>query len=45
VASIALSVERCAGAHVELPLMRVEDVRQVIKNNAKMYLQQDLPGM
>ena len=44
VASIALSVNDALVRHVELPLMRVEDVRQVIKNNAKMYLQQDLPG-
>jgi type IV pilus assembly protein PilM len=28
----------------ELPQMRIEDMRQVLKNNTKLYLQQDLPG-
>jgi len=30
--------------HAELPQMPVGDMRQVLKNNTKNYLQQDLPG-
>jgi type IV pilus assembly protein PilM len=30
--------------HAELPQMPVGDMRQVLKNNSKNYLQQDLPG-
>lgn len=44
VVSIALGVGDAIVRHAELPPMRVEDMRQVLKNNTKMYLQQDLPG-
>ena len=30
--------------HTEMPLMPVDDMRQILKNNTKTYLQQDLPG-
>jgi type IV pilus assembly protein PilM len=29
--------------HAELPQMRLEDMRQILKNNTKLYLQQELP--
>jgi type IV pilus assembly protein PilM len=42
--SLAISANDSIVRHAELPLMRVEDMRQILKNNTKMYLQQDLPA-
>jgi type IV pilus assembly protein PilM len=42
--SIAISVADSIVRHAELPQMRIEDMRQILKNNTKMYLQQDLPA-
>jgi type IV pilus assembly protein PilM len=42
--SLAISVGDSIVRHVELPPMRLEDMRQILKNNTKMYLQQDLPA-
>ncbi len=42
--SLALGVQEAVVRHTEMPLMPVGDMRQVLKNNTKTYLQQDLPG-
>jgi type IV pilus assembly protein PilM len=42
--SLALGVNDSIVRHAELPLMPVGDMRQILKNNTKTYLQQDLPG-
>jgi type IV pilus assembly protein PilM len=42
--SIALSVNDSIVRHAELPQIPIEDMRQILKNNTKNYLQQDLPG-
>jgi type IV pilus assembly protein PilM len=41
--SLAVSVTDSVFRHIELPLMPVGDMRQMLKFNAKNYLQQDLP--
>lgn len=43
-ASVAVGVGDSVVRHAEMPLMPVEDMRQILKNNTKSYLQQDLPG-
>ncbi len=42
--TLALGVNDAMTRHADLPLMPVEDMRQVLQNNTKNYLQQDLPG-
>lgn len=42
--SLSVGVHDAIVRHAELPLMPVDDMRQVLKNNTKNYLQQDLPG-
>jgi len=42
--TLAIGVNEAVVRHAELPLMPVSDMRQVLKNNTKNYLQQDLPG-
>jgi type IV pilus assembly protein PilM len=42
--TLALGVHESVVRHAELPLMPVGDMRMVLKNNTKAYLQQDLPG-
>ena len=42
--TLALGVNESIVRHTELPLMPIGDMRQVLKNNTKNYLQQDLPG-
>lgn len=42
--SLAIGVNDSIVRHAELPLMPIGDMRQVLKNNTKNYLQQDLPG-
>ena len=42
--SLAIGVSDSIVRHAELPQMPVGDMRQVLKNNTKNYLQQDLPG-
>lgn len=42
--SLSIGVHDSIVRHAELPLMPVGDMRQVLKNNTKNYLQQDLPG-
>jgi type IV pilus assembly protein PilM len=42
--SLAVGVHDSIVRHADLPLMPVGDMRQVLKNNTKNYLQQDLPG-
>jgi len=42
--SLAIGVGDSIVRHAELPQMRAEDMRQILKNNTKMYLQQDLPA-
>jgi type IV pilus assembly protein PilM len=41
--SLAVGVSDCVFKQIELPLMPVGDMRQMLKFNAKNYLQQDLP--
>jgi type IV pilus assembly protein PilM len=43
-ATLAIGVNDSVVRHAELPLMPVDDLRQILKNNTKNYLQQDLPG-
>jgi len=43
-AVIALGVNEAFLRHVEMPRLPVEDMRLVLKNNPKAYLQQDLPN-
>ena len=42
--SLAIGVNDSIVRHADLPQMPVCDMRQVLKNNSKSYLQQDLPG-
>jgi type IV pilus assembly protein PilM len=42
--SLSVGVHDSIVRHADLPLMPVGDMRQVLKNNTKNYLQQDLPG-
>lgn len=42
--SLAVGVGDSIVRHAELPQMPIGDMRQVLKNNTKNYLQQDLPG-
>src|SRR5512133_1384399 len=42
--SLAVGVHEAMVRHAELPLMPLDDMRQVLKMNTKNYLQQDLPG-
>src|SRR5262245_4991938 len=42
--SLAIGVSDSIVRHAELPQMPIGDMRLVLKNNAKNYLQQDLPG-
>src|SRR5437899_829363 len=42
--TLAIGVHDSVVRHAELPVMPVDDMRQVLKNNTKNYLQQDLPG-
>ncbi len=42
--TLALGVNDAIVRHADLPLMPMEDMRQILKNNTKNYLQQDLPG-
>lgn len=42
--SLAIGVNDSIVRHAELPQMPIGDMRQVLKNNSKNYLQQDLPG-
>lgn len=42
--TLALGVTDSVVRHADLPCMPASDMRQVLKNNSKNYLQQDLPG-
>ena len=42
--NLAIGVNDSIMRHADLPQMPVGDMRQVLKNNSKSYLQQDLPG-
>jgi type IV pilus assembly protein PilM len=42
--SVALGVNESIVRHAEMPQIPLNDMRQVLKNNTKNYLQQDLPG-
>src|SRR6185503_9309944 len=42
--TLAIGVGDSVVRHADLPPMPMEDMRQVLKNNSKNYLQQDLPG-
>lgn len=42
--TIAVGVNDSVVRHADLPLMPVSELRQLLKNNPKNYLQQDLPG-
>ncbi len=42
--SLSLSVTDSIVRHTELPQIPLADMRQILKNNSKNYLQQDLPG-
>ncbi len=42
--TLALGVSDSVVRHADLPGMPIQDMRQVLKNNSKNYLQQDLPG-
>src|SRR5262249_37332565 len=42
--TLAIGVNDGLVRHAEMPLMPVGDMRQILKNNTKNYLQQDLPG-
>src|SRR6058998_2832703 len=42
--TLAIGVSDSVVRHADLPPMPIEDMRQVLKNNTKNYLQQDLPG-
>ncbi len=40
----AIGVHDCMVRHAEMPQIPVGDMRQILKNNSKNYLQQELPG-
>src|SRR6185295_9648786 len=42
--TLAIGVNESIVRHAELPQMPLDDMRQILKNNTKNYLQQDLPG-
>jgi type IV pilus assembly protein PilM len=42
--TLSVGVHDSVVRHADLPSMPVNDMRQVLKNNTKNYLQQDLPG-
>jgi len=42
--TLTLSVEDAMVRHVEMPMMPADDIRQILKNNSRTYLQQDLPN-
>lgn len=42
--AVAIGVNESIVRHADLPLMPVDDMRQILRNNTKNYLQQDLPG-
>src|SRR5262245_5752788 len=42
--TLALGVGDSIVRHADLPQMPIGDMRQILKNNTKNYLQQDLPG-
>lgn len=42
--SLAVGVSDSVVRHADLPQMPIGDMRQILKNNTKTYLQQDLPG-
>lgn len=42
--SLAVGVNESIVRLTELPLMPLDDMRQILKNNSKNYMQQDLPG-
>jgi len=42
--TLTLSVEEAMVRHVEMPLMPADDIRLILKNNSRAYLQQDLSG-
>lgn len=42
--SLAIGVNDSIVRHADFPQMPIGDMRQVLKNNSKNYLQQDLPG-
>src|SRR5258708_14111897 len=42
--SLAIGVNDSIVRLAEMPQIPMEDVRQILKNNTKNYLQQDLPG-
>jgi len=42
--SLAISVNDAIVRHADLPQIPADDMRQILKNNSKNYLQQDLPG-
>src|SRR6266705_853383 len=42
--TLSVGVQDSVVRHADLPSMPVHDMRQVLKNNTKNYLQQDLPG-
>jgi type IV pilus assembly protein PilM len=42
--TLAIGVGDSIVRHTEIPLMPVDDMRMILKNNAKTYLQQDLSG-
>jgi type IV pilus assembly protein PilM len=42
--TVALDVNSALVRHTEMPLLPVGDLRQILRNNSKTYLQQDLPN-
>src|SRR5690349_4706401 len=42
--TLAVGVNDSVVRHAELPQVPIGDMRQILKNNTKNYLQQDLPG-
>lgn len=42
--TLAVSLDDAVVKQIELPQIPVDDMRQVLKNNSKAYLQQDLPN-
>lgn len=42
--ALAVGLNDSLVRHVDMPRMPIEDMRQVLKNNSKNYLQQDLPN-
>jgi type IV pilus assembly protein PilM len=43
-ASLSIGITESLVRHTDLPQIPLEDMRQILKNNSKNYLQQDLPG-